>query len=187
MNSSPLRPITNAPYRTVGERCAIIQEARENGVCKTADKHRIRPRLINKWTKKEKELQEKAKTNPNAKTVNKGKPIENPEIYHRALMLIQSRKSCNFPLKAKQLVDYVLSLDPDFHSANVDALFTWAYRLLKKPVDPNVGCTLPSHEVSTSNKLKRKRKEIEYSERHRKKIENTHRRKIRKIVITPTK
>lgn len=181
MSSSPLRPITNTPYRTIGEKCAIIHEANKYGIRETAIKHQIRRKLIESWMKKEHEIQEKAKTNPNAKTVNKGRPIENPEIYHRALMLIQSRKSCNFPLKAQQLVDYVLSLDPGFHSGNIDALFTWAYRMLKKRVDLNLGCKLPIREitnVSTSNRLKRKRNEFEH---HSKQIEYVHRRKIRKI------
>ena len=170
MNSSALQPISNTGNNTynVGAKRAIIEEAKEYGIRETANKHRIRHRLLESWMKKETAIPEKASRNPNAKSINKGSPIKNPEVQHRALMLIYERRSCNLPLKAQQLIDYVLSLDPDFHSGEMEALFSWAYRLLKKPLK------------NMTNKLKRKRKEIE-CDKTRAQIETTHRRKVRII------
>ena len=149
---------------TVGEKQALIEEAKQCGIRETAKKHRIRQRLLEKWMKKETDIQETANRNPKAKSTNRGRPIQNPEVQNRALLLIQDRRSHNVPIKAQQLIDYVLTLDGDFHSGNMDALFSWAYRLMKKP----------SEHVSLK-RLKRKRNEIENNEKSQ---IATHRRKI---------
>ncbi len=63
---------------TIKQKIAIVKEAiAKNNKEGTAKKYRVDPSSVRKWCKNIEQLKEKLKVKPNAKTINKGPPVQN--------------------------------------------------------------------------------------------------------------
>ena len=118
--------------RTVKEKLQIVLEAERGTIRGTARIYQVQPSQIRRWRKARHELEQSVKRNPNAKSVNEGRPTQSPEIEQSIVEWIRELRSADIAVSTRQVIAKALSLDPQFHGRNIKTLWHWVYPFLDR-------------------------------------------------------
>ena len=119
--------------RTLKIKLAIIEEAQRCGnIRATARKYNIQPQQIRYWKKTRNSIFEAIKRNPQAKTINEGRPIKKPNVEIALLEWMKELRNKEIAINTRHVITKALSIDHKFHNGNVQALWNWIYVFLAR-------------------------------------------------------
>jgi Helix-turn-helix domain/Tc5 transposase DNA-binding domain len=119
--------------RTLKIKLSIIEEAQRCGnIRATARKYNIQPQQIRYWKRTRNLIFEAIKRNPQAKTINEGRPIKKSDVEVALLEWMKELRTQDIAINTRQVIIKSLSIDPEFHNGNVRALWNWIYVFLAR-------------------------------------------------------
>lgn len=83
----------------------------------------IQPSQKRKWEREEQELREKAKVNPNAGSLHKGRAVGNENLEQEVYDWIVQQEFSRLAVSTTSIVAKALPLDPGFKQADVRKLY----------------------------------------------------------------
>lgn len=124
-------------YRySIKQKIHIVREAyeKDNNIRKTARVYRVQPKQIREWNKNMKDLKEKCLQNPRARSIHKGRDLENYELEKELHAWVLEQRQEDIPVKTDNIIAEAIRRDESgtFRSGCEKKVTRWVYLFLHR-------------------------------------------------------